>query len=120
MSGLQRIPILSSTVVAAMLAACASSPGADAAAGASTTLEGSIASIDTSPWAYDGNAVIVIDTDARGRITLQLPARWNLCRAAPVDVAALAEGMRVRATGAEEEGSLVVCQEPSHGIVPLR
>ena len=120
MSGPQRIAILSSTVLVAMLAACASSPDAGPAAGGSTTVEGSIASIDTSPWAYDGNAVVAIDTASRGRVAVQLPARWNLCRAAAVDVAALAVGMRVRVTGAEEEGTLVVCQDPAHGVVPLR
>ena len=119
MSSLQRIAVLSSTALVVMLAACASTP-APGPANANTTIEGSIASIDTSPWAYDGNAVIAIDADAGGRVTVQLPARWNLCQAAPVDVAALAEGMRVRATGSREEGGLVVCQDPSHEVVPLR
>lgn len=110
-------------VLAASLAGCASAPPQSPAVPASatgTTVEGSIVSIDTSPWAYDGNAVIAIDTD-RGRVAAELPARWNLCQAGAVDVEALRPGLRVRATGAADgQGGLVVCQDPTHGIVPLR
>lgn len=83
------------------------------------SIEGAIASIDTQPWAYDGNAVIQVDADGRGRVAVQLPARWNLCKAAPVDVEALAVGMRVRAIGAPGgEGELVVCEDEAHRLVP--
>lgn len=103
------------------LAGCANT-GADVpAAGSQVSIEGAVASIDTQPWTYDGNAVIEVDTDARGRVPVQLPARWNLCRAEAVDVDALSVGMRVQAVGtAGGEGELVVCQEPSHRLVPVK
>ena len=100
-------------------AGCATKPAAQLQAGNQASIEGSIASIDTQPWAYDGNAVIQVDTADRGRVAVQLPARWNLCKAAPVNVEALAVGMRVRAVGdAGAEGQLVVCQEEAHRLVP--
>lgn len=109
-------------VLAATLGGCASAPSPSPIATApGATLEGVIISIDTSPWAYDGNAVIAVDTAATGRASVELPARWNLCQAAPVDVAALAPGMRVRVTGtADGEGALVVCQDRAHEVVPIR
>lgn len=89
--------------------------------GEQVAIEGTIASIDTTPWQYDGNAVIRIDTADRGRVEVQLPARWNLCVAPPVDVEALAVGMRVRAAGTVGgEGAIVVCQDAAHRLVPLR
>jgi len=99
---------------------CTTAPGVPASAAGGTIVEGTIAAIDTQPWTYDGNAVIRIDTADRGSVHVELPARWNLCRAAPVDVAALAVGMRVRAVGAAGgEGGLVVCQDAAHRLVPV-
>lgn len=81
---------------------------------------GSVASIDTQPWAYDGNATVQVDTSDRGRIDVQLPARWNLCQATPVDVEALEVGMQVEVVGAPAvEGEVVVCEHPSHRLVPV-
>ncbi|MGJ4728212.1 hypothetical protein [Luteimonas sp. SDU101] len=103
---------------ALLFAGCASGPDAAQAPGAST-IEGTIASIDTAPWAYDGHAVIQVDAGQRGRVAVQLPARWNLCRAAAVDVEALAVGMRVIAVGAEAaDGGLVVCEDAAHRLQP--
>lgn len=100
-------------------AGCASKPAASPPSDGQTSIEGTIASIDTAPWAYDGNAVIQVDTADRGRVAVQLPARWNLCKAAPVNVEALAVGMRVRAVGnAGAEGELVVCQQEAHRLGP--
>lgn len=113
------------TVLPAMLllAACAGAPdrGPDAESGSATrTVEGTIVSIDTAPWAYDGNAVVVLEDAAGRHVQVQLPARWNLCAAAPVDVAALAVGMRAKASGsADGEGGLVVCQQTSDHLAPL-
>jgi hypothetical protein len=105
--------------VAVSVAACATPATPPAAANGADTLEGEIASIDTAPWAYDGNAVIVVDTAAHGPVAVQLPARWNRCQAAPVDVEALRVGMQVRASGTmDSPGELVVCQDASHRLVP--
>ena len=100
-------------------AGCATTPTAPAGVAYGMSIEGTIASIDTQPWAYDGNAVIQVDTTERGRVAVHLPARWNLCKAAPVDVEALAVGMRVRVVGAPGgEGELVVCQDAAHRLAP--
>lgn len=82
------------------------------------TVEGTIAAIDTQPWAYDGNAVVLLETAAGRQVSVQLPARWNLCKAAPVDVASLAVGRRARAVGTvTAEDELVVCERAGHRMV---
>jgi hypothetical protein len=99
-------------------AACASALPPVATEG-KAQVEGTITSIDLQPWTYDGNAVITLDAGARGPMAVELPARWNLCKAAPVDTEALAVGMRVRATGTLRDADrLVVCQDESHRLVP--
>ena len=35
--------------------------------GSQATVVGTIASIDTQPWTYDGNAVVLIDSAGQGR-----------------------------------------------------
>ncbi len=102
-----------------LLTGCATASGERPAEGEQASIEGAIASIDTKPWTYDGSAVIRIDTRTQGRVDVRLPARWNLCKAPPVDVEGLAVGMRVRATGAADaQGGLVVCQDAAHRLVP--
>lgn len=99
---------------------CATPAGPASAADGQATFEGTVAAIDTQPWTYDGNALVQVDTAARGRVEVQLPARWNLCAAVPVDVESLAVGMRVQVTGAETEGgAVVVCQSAAHRLVPV-
>ena len=97
---------------------CASTRSAPAlVAGSQATIDGIIASIDTKPWTYDGNAVVLLDTSAHGRVSVQLPARWNLCKAGQVDVASMTAGRRARAIGTvTEEGSLVVCERAEHRL----
>lgn len=83
-------------------------------------IEGTITAIDQQPWAYDGHAVVQVEAEGRGPVQVQLPARWNLCKAPPVDVEALAVGMRVQAVGAASgEGGLVVCGDAAHKLVPV-
>ncbi len=102
-----------------LAAGCATTDGTSPASGMQARITGSIAAIDTQPWTYDGNAVIQVDSVERGRVAVQLPARWNLCRATPVDVQALSVGMRVQVVGtAGGEGEIVVCQDESHRLVP--
>ncbi len=96
--------------------ACATpaSDRAPAAAGL-TRIEGSVVTVDTDPWAYDGNAVVRVAT-SNGIVAVQLPARWNLCKAPPPgDVQALKPGDRVQAVGTSTApGELVVCEQPQH------
>ncbi|HEY4530413.1 MAG TPA: hypothetical protein VIG97_08840, partial [Luteimonas sp.] len=85
-----------------------------------TAIEGTVASIDTQPWTYDGHALVQVDVPGRGRVSVQLPARWNLCQAAPVDVEALRVGLRVQAVGTPEGADvLTVCSGAAHRLVPL-
>lgn len=116
----------SALAVAMALAAasCATQVESPATAPGSVSVQGTVVSIDTQPWTYDGSAVVEVDVAGRGRVAVQLPARWNLCRAAPVDVQALAVGMHVQAVGAAsaDDGDgdrLTVCADPSHRLVPL-
>ncbi|MBJ6979426.1 hypothetical protein [Luteimonas sp. MC1895] len=120
-----RVPrsILPSTValaVALATASCATPREVPSAPGGAVAIEGTVASIDTQPWMYDGHAVVQVEVAGRGRVSVQLPARWNLCKAAPVDVQALAVGMRVQAVGAAEGAdALTVCSDTAHRLVPL-
>lgn len=102
------------------LTACATTPSATTAGGAFTageqvTVSGSIVSVDTTPWTYDGSAVVKI-ASANGQVDVHLPARWNLCKAPPPDdVQSLKAGDRVQATGTvTEDGALVVCESADH------
>lgn len=111
-------PLIASGLLLA-LAACTSVQDPPVTAAGERAIEGTIVSIDTQPWTYDGNAIVVVDTGAQGAVQVELPARWNLCAAAPVDVEALSVGMRVVAAGDAGEGdAIVVCQQPSHRLAP--
>ena len=91
-------------------------PGPALVVGQQATIEGEVVSVDTAPWAYDGNAVVTVSTTSAGTISVQLPARWNLCKAqAPGDVQALKPGERVQAIGTvTAPDTLVVCEQPQH------
>src|SRR5690606_19412561 len=103
-------------LIAAALLATACTTAGDAAVSTDTARHavrstGTVASIDTQPWTYDGNAIVQVDTAGRGRIDVQLPARWNLCQATPVDVDALAIGIQEEEVGAAaRERAVVVCE----------
>ncbi|WP_225765992.1 hypothetical protein [Stenotrophomonas sp. Marseille-Q4652] len=120
---MRSLPVLSSRMSACLVLAtvsCATTRGSASEGGSTVTIEGVVASIDTQPWTYDGHAVVQVDVVGRGRVAVQLPARWNLCQAAPVDVQALAVGTRVQAVGsAEGDGAITVCSDAAHRLVPL-
>ena len=116
-----RLRGLTALAIVSLLAACASprEEAADAPAGAAFRTTGTVVAVDTGPWAYDGNAVVQVDTQA-GRVAVQLPARWNLCQAQAVDVDALGVGTRVEVVGEQIAGrEIVVCADPSHRLAPL-
>ena len=108
-----------------LLGACATTPAAPAsatlAAGQQATVDGTIVSVDTTPWTYDGNAVVKLST-ADGSIGVHLPARWNLCKAPPPDdVSSLKAGDRVQAIGTvSEDGVLVICERAEHALRKAR
>ena len=107
-------------VLACMLSACATRPAhtTSLVPGEQATFEGRIVGVDTNPWAYDGNAVVTVATDNGGTVQVQLPARWNLCKAeAPGDVQALRSDDRVQVAGTvTEAGTVVVCEQPQHHL----
>lgn len=112
-----RWAVLATTLI--VTACTTASPTPDIMSEAVRT-SGTVASIDTQPWTYDGNAVVQVDTADHGRVDVQLPARWSLCQAAPVDVDALSFGMQIELVGAAAgEGAVVVCEDPSHRLAPL-
>ncbi len=81
------------------------------------SIEGRITAIDLTPWAFDGNAVIQLKSDSNGLVAVQLPARWNLCKAQPVNTNALAVGRRVRVVGTVgESGEIGVCERAEHRL----
>ena len=96
----------------------ANAPGPALVVGQQATIEGDVVSVDTAPWAYDGNAVVTVSTTRAGTVSVQLPARWNLCKAqAPGDVQALKPGERVQAIGTvTAPDTLVVCEQPQHAL----
>jgi hypothetical protein len=51
-------------------------------------------------------------------VQVQLPARWNLCKAeAPGDLQALRPNDRVQIVGTvAEAGTVVVCEQPQHHL----
>ena len=103
-----------------VLAACTTTPSGSGAlvVGQEASIEGDVLSVDTAPWAYDGNAVVTVATATSGAVKVQLPARWNLCKAQPhVGVQELKPRDRVRAVGtAAGDNSLVVCAQPQHQL----
>ncbi len=110
--------LTAAAALALIIAGCAAIPGASGfKEGGQATVEGTITSIDTQPWSYDGNAVVLLETAGHGRVPVQLPARWGLCKAAPVDVESLAVGRRARAVGTvTAEGALLVCERAEHRL----
>ena len=114
---------LATVVSALFVAGCASVGGTSGAlaVGSEAEFEGRLESVDTAPWAYDGNARLVVDTTAHGDVAVELPARWNLCKAPAVgDAAAYSAGDRVRVVGTvTAAGTVTVCGQPSHRVTRL-
>jgi hypothetical protein len=105
-------------LVLALLGGCAVAPtGGAFVAGQQVAFDGRVVSVDTAPWAYDGNAVVVVASDAGRDVRVQLPARWNLCKAASVDAQALETGDRVHVVAsATDVDSVTVCERAEHRL----
>ncbi len=105
-----------------LLAAACAAPGTNDPDGnlSDETVQatGTITSIDLQPWTYDGHAIVQVDT-GQGRLDVKLPARWNLCKAPPVDVDALQVGTQVAVAGAAAGEGVVICEDPSHRLEPV-
>lgn len=116
-------PLQFAVLLAALaIAGCATPPtAAPADADADVTVEGRITALDTSPWAYDGSAVMRVAT-ASTTVEVALPARWNLCRASGIGEAGdLRVGERVRVVGRRNaEGVVTPCEHATHQVERLR
>lgn len=104
----------------AALSGCATTAKDRALSGQEVAIEGKVASVNTDPWAYDGNAVVTVSTDA-GTVSVQLPARWNLCKAQPLDdIQGLKPNDRVQVVGTvTAPGEMVVCAQPQHRLTKM-
>lgn len=106
-----------------VLAACSSrtepppapSSATDAPVEPSARLAGTVLSVDLSPMAADGDALIEVETAPRQRATVRVPARMNLCEAEGLGlVSDLEPGDRVRVVGDAVEGGIRPCTGPDH------
>lgn len=117
-----RVLMLASTLT--LLAACGTTgPAASAlASGTEVEFEGRLQAVDTAPWAYDGNAKLVVDSNAHGEVTVELPARYNLCKAPGIgEAGTFSAGDRVRVAGTVTAASTVsVCERATHRIERVR
>jgi hypothetical protein len=91
------------------------------ATGAEVEFEGRLEAVDTAPWAYDGNARLVVETTAHGDVAVELPARWNLCKATGIgDAGSFTVGDRVRVVGTvTAPGTVTVCEQATHRVARL-
>jgi hypothetical protein len=90
--------------------------------GQQLTVEGVVLALDREPWMVDGDATVLIDSVAHGRLTLLVPARINLCQAGGMDVATSVEpGERLRVTGkVVGRAQLSACSSAQHLVERVR
>ncbi|RNF82066.1 hypothetical protein EER27_15570 [Lysobacter psychrotolerans] len=120
------MPIVLNALLLASLVGCATGTSGGATDGSPRALvidqpvaiEGVVTRVDTSPMAYDGNALVVLTSQAHGTVTVHLPARRNLCKAQGMDLLdTLQAGDRLRVDGtATGPGEVSVCLEASHRL----
>ena len=70
---IRAVPAIRLAVFAAALtalSACTTSAPREGAlvVGQQATIEGEVVSVDTNPWAYDGNAVVTVSTTSAGTV----------------------------------------------------
>lgn len=106
--------------IAALLASCASTGAGPTtpAVGSELAFEGILREVDTAPWAYDGNARLRVQGDGTGELVVELPARWNLCKATGIgDAGRFVVGQRVQGLGTvTAPGTVTVCEQAGHRI----
>ncbi len=86
-----------------------------ATSGDPSLLVGTVTSVDLSPLAYDGDAVIMVDVDGAA-VEVRVPARINLCPARDrIEFADLSVGDRIEVRGSREsDGAVRPCSEADH------
>ncbi|MDQ3289233.1 MAG: hypothetical protein M3Q42_13465 [Pseudomonadota bacterium] len=87
-------------------------------AGQPAAVEGRVASVDSSAMAYDGDALVMLESDSRGAVTVHVPARTNLCRAQGLGILGdLRAGDRLRVEGTfSGPRDITVCEKASHRL----
>ena len=107
-------------LLSALLAAC-SGPDAPADDGrvvgtTDGTYTGRVVSVDLSPMAFDGDALVDIrPDDGSARIVVHIPARQNLCAATVDGLGEVAAGDRVEVRGAATlAGTVTPCEGADH------
>ena len=105
-------------LILALLGAC-SAPSSQAPAG-DATVRGTVAAVDLSPMAYDGDGEITVETE-RGPVEVRVPARENLCAAAgQLAVVDLRVGDTVEVVGSTSGGAVRPCQSADHRLVVVQ
>ena len=105
--------------LAALLAAC-SAPEAPADGRTAGTTDraytGRVVSVDRSPMAFDGDALVDVQPDdGSARIVVHVPARQNLCAATIDGLGEVAPGDRVEVRGdATRAGTVTPCERADH------
>ncbi len=101
--------------LALLASGCTSRTTPEASGGA---VSGTITSVDLSPFAYDGDGQIVMETASGETVRVLIAARTNLCAAEGLSVVgALKAGDRVEVVGERAaDGSIRPCLEASHRV----
>ena len=111
--------VMCSVSLLVALTGCAVEGAAGEEAG--SLLTGTVTSVDRSPMAYDGDAVVVLDVDGEP-VQVRIPARINLCPARDrIELGDVQVGDRVEVLGARGEDNAVrACAEPNHLLRRVR
>ena len=110
-------PLILGLLLAACSAPEAPSDASTLGAPDDATVSGEVVSVDLDPLAYDGNAVLILRSEA-GEQRVEIPARTNLCPAEGLGVALNATpGQRLTVTGTRTpDGTVVPCTSPAHAV----
>lgn len=111
-----RVPIYALLI---LLTGCASGEASDRRG--EGLLVGTVVSVDRSPMAYDGDAVLLVDVDGES-VEIRVPARINLCPARErIALGEVQVGDRVEVRGTRDsDGAIRPCEEPNHLLRRVR
>ena len=93
--------------------------GGSADASGEDAVVGTVTSVDLSPMAYDGDAIIEMVTDSGDTLDVHIAARMNLCEATGLStVGSLQSGDRIEVVGERgEDGTLRPCSSAEHRLM---
>ncbi|MFP7722386.1 hypothetical protein [Lysobacter sp. A3-1-A15] len=116
----RRLPLVTALAGMALALTGCQTPTPSATAGGTATAQGQVTAIDRDPWTFDGNATMQVATGS-GAVTVEIPARLNLCHAEGLDAfAGLQVGDRIHAVGqVGADGHITVCHGAGHMLHKL-